>query len=87
MTVAHRAAFAGHAQALLQLIGPPSRALGAPSAAPQAGDADAFDAARRLDRVLSAIFGGARTGLTPGQLLAELSRASATLAAGIEERQ
>jgi hypothetical protein len=85
MTAAHRAAFAEHAQNLLQLIGPPSRALGAPAAAPQSGDT--FDAARRLDRVLSAIFGGAHTGLTPSQLLAELSRASATLTAGIEERQ
>jgi hypothetical protein len=40
---------------------------------------DVLEAARRLDRVLSAMFGAARTDLTPEALLAELSNASAAL--------
>jgi hypothetical protein len=85
MIAAHRAAFRLHARALLRLIEPLAAALDAPRLA--AAAADPLDAAQRIDRVLSAIFGAARTELTPEQLIAELASASATLSATIGGRQ
>jgi hypothetical protein len=86
MTAAHRAAFDEHARTLLLLIEPLSEALGTPAPAavkPQG----ALEAAQRMDRVLSAIFGAARTGLTSDQLLAALSNASAALSAALGDRK
>jgi hypothetical protein len=77
IAASHRAALDRHAAAIEALLAPVREALNAPAAVtPQAGR-DLLAAAQRLDRVLSVVFGGAATDLTPTQLLAELSDASA----------
>jgi len=78
MIADHRAAFREHAGALLGQISRFGKHLGTPPA-PTAQTSDALDAAQRMDSILSAIFGAARTDLNARELLAELSAASASL--------
>jgi hypothetical protein len=74
----HRSAFREHARRLELLIAPVREALHAPPLAAK-GTNGPLAAAQRMDQVLSVIFGVASTRLTPAQLLAELSQASAGL--------
>jgi hypothetical protein len=74
----HRTALREHARTLESLITPVREALHAPPAQP-GRPAAILESAQRMDRVLSVIFGVASTNLTPAQLLAELSQASAGL--------
>jgi hypothetical protein len=82
----HRAAFQEHGGRLVQLVAPVLKALGAP-APTSSQSAGTLEAAQRMDRVLSVIFGVAHTDLTPDQLLAELSNASVELSATLGGRQ
>ena len=86
MAAAHRGAFDQHARSLLGDITPLVKALGAP---PLRGvqPGDLLDAAQRTDHALSAIFGAARTDLTPEQMVTELARAASALAAAVGEAQ
>ncbi len=75
----HRSAFREHARRLESLVAPVREALNAPSLSSGKGTTGPLAAAQRMDQVLSVIFGVASTNLTPAQLLAELSQASAGL--------
>jgi hypothetical protein len=84
MIAEHEAAFRDHARALVSELAPLAKALGAPAGS-GAESGDAFAAAQRMDRVLSEVFGAARTDLTASGLLAELANASTALAAAAGE--
>jgi hypothetical protein len=77
IAASHRAALDRHIAAIEALLAPVREALNAPAAVTPPAGRDLLAAAQRLDRVLSVVFGGAATDLTPTQLLAELSDASA----------
>lgn len=76
---AHRSAFQEHARRLESLVAPVRDALHAPPPSAAKETAGLLASAQRMDRILSVIFGVASTSLTPAQLLAELSQASAGL--------
>jgi hypothetical protein len=79
IAASHRAALDRHVAAIEALLAPVREALNAPAAVTPPAGRDLLAAAQRLDRVLSVVFGGAATDLTPTQLLVELSDASAGL--------
>jgi hypothetical protein len=88
MLGSHRVTYRRHARNVIRLVGQLSDALGTPRAAgARRLDADALAAARRMDRVLDAVFGGATTSLTSAELLAELAAAAAELEAACGENQ
>jgi hypothetical protein len=68
--------YRGHARKLLALIAPVRHALAATGDAAGSGK---FESAKRMDRVVLTLFGGASSGSTPGQLAAELEGAAAQL--------
>jgi hypothetical protein len=84
MAAEHRAAFDEHARNVLHLVNPAAKAMGAPEGKTAASGR--LEAAQRMDRALSTIFGSARTDLSTDGLLAELANASASLAAIVGAR-
>jgi len=86
MIAVHRQAYEQHATALLALLAPVRQGLNAPAArVVLAGDR--LEAAQRLDRVLSIMFGVAQTSLKPEQVVAELSNACDELSAAAGARE
>jgi hypothetical protein len=70
--------FRGHARKLLALIEPVRRALAAKG---EAGGSGIFESAKRIDRVVLILFGGAPCGIALRQLAAEFEGAAKELAA------
>jgi hypothetical protein len=70
--------FRSHARKLLALLAPVRRALAAQGEPAGSG---IFESAKRMDRAVLILFGGAASPATPGQLAAELEGAAAQLAA------
>jgi hypothetical protein len=88
MLGAHQVVFRQHARTVVRLVGPIGAVLGATETS-DAGPSgpDPLAAARRMDRALNVIFGGAATGLAPSELVAELSESLAGLKAAIGANQ
>jgi hypothetical protein len=69
--------FREHARKVLALIVPVRRALAAKG---EGGNSGVFESAKRMDRVVLILFGGAPSDIAPGQLAAEFESAAAQLA-------